>query len=149
MLHSSLLAPGGACRGMLSLCVRHLWPASNSGRSAPHTVLGPLPVPLVRRASGCEQHGTRHGHRAVHPGTQILHLLAHFMLGVRRSIRAYAAYLDTLETLEDEHPACTVNRLLLEHTWQVVANEFFDASGRFSQARPRLPCWCCHIVATL
>lgn len=53
-----------------------------------------------------------------------------------RSIRAYAAYLDTLEEAEDEHPACTANRLLLEHTWQVVANEFFDASGRFSQARP-------------
>ena len=52
------------------------------------------------------------------------------------SIRAYAAYLDTLEEVEDEHPACTANRLLLEHTWQVVANEFYDASGRFSQAPP-------------
>ena len=35
-----------------------------------------------------------------------------------RSIKAYAAYLDTLEEAEEEHPACTANRLLLEHTWQ-------------------------------
>ncbi len=37
-----------------------------------------------------------------------------------RSIKAYAAYLDTLEDAEEAHPACTANRLLLEHTWQVA-----------------------------
>ncbi|KAK9837070.1 hypothetical protein WJX81_000274 [Elliptochloris bilobata] len=61
-----------------------------------------------------------------------------------QSIRAYAAYLDTLEEVEDEHPACTANRLLLEHTWQVVANEFFDVSGKFSQAA-----WARQLQATL
>ena len=48
--------------------------------------------------------------------------------------------------MEDEHPACTANRLLLEHTWQVVANEFYDASGRFSQARPCFATWGFHTV---
>ena len=43
--------------------------------------------------------------------------------------------------MEDEHPACTANRLLLEHTWQVVANEFYDASGRFSQVHPCFAFW--------
>ena len=38
-----------------------------------------------------------------------------------RSIKAYAAYLDTLEAAEEEHPACTANRLLLEHTWQACS----------------------------
>ena len=40
---------------------------------------------------------------------------------------------DAEEAPDCEH--CTDNRLLLEHAWQVVANEFYDPAGRFSQAK--------------
>ncbi len=35
---------------------------------------------------------------------------------------------------EEGHPSCVNNRLMLEKAWQVVANEFFDPRGSFSQA---------------
>ena len=55
--------------------------------------------------------------------------------GGRRSIKAYAAYLDTLEDAEEAHPACTANRLLLEHTWQVAALASAQRSARRDRAR--------------
>ena len=49
----------------------------------------------------------------------------------------YAKFVEGLKDAEEasdcEH--CTDNRLLLEHAWQVVANEFYDPAGRFSQAK--------------
>lgn len=36
--------------------------------------------------------------------------------------------------VEEGDRACVDNRLLLEKAWQVVANEFYDSQGRFSQA---------------
>lgn len=49
----------------------------------------------------------------------------------------YAKFVEGLKDTEEgpgcEH--CTDNRLLLEHAWQVVANEFYDPAGRFSQAK--------------
>lgn len=49
----------------------------------------------------------------------------------------YAKFVESLKDTEEgpgcEH--CTDNRLLLEHAWQVVANEFYDPAGRFSQAK--------------
>ncbi|KAL3145262.1 hypothetical protein ABBQ32_001001 [Trebouxia sp. C0010 RCD-2024] len=49
----------------------------------------------------------------------------------------YAKFVEGLKDPEEapgcEH--CTDNRLLLEHAWQVVANEFYDPAGRFSQAK--------------
>ena len=49
----------------------------------------------------------------------------------------YAKFVESLKDTEEgpgcEH--CTDNRLLLEHAWQVVANEFYDPAGHFSQAK--------------
>lgn len=49
----------------------------------------------------------------------------------------YAKFVEGLKDAEEapgcEH--CTDNRLLLEHAWQVVANEFYDSAGQFSQAK--------------
>ena len=49
----------------------------------------------------------------------------------------YAKFVEGLKDAEEapgcEH--CTDNRLLLEHAWQVVANEFYDPAGHFSQAK--------------
>ncbi len=49
----------------------------------------------------------------------------------------YAKFVEGLKEAEEapgcEH--CTDNRLLLERAWQVVANEFYDPAGRFSQAK--------------
>lgn len=49
----------------------------------------------------------------------------------------YARFVEGLKDAEEapgcEH--CTDNRLLIEHAWQVVANEFFDPAGHFSQAK--------------
>lgn len=49
----------------------------------------------------------------------------------------YAKFVEGLKDAEEapgcEH--CTDNRLLLEHAWQVVANEFYDPAGQFSQAK--------------
>lgn len=49
----------------------------------------------------------------------------------------YAKFVEGLKDAEEapgcEH--CTDNRLLLERAWQVVANEFYDPAGRFSQAK--------------
>jgi len=49
----------------------------------------------------------------------------------------YAKFVESLKDTEEgpgcEH--CTDNRLLLERAWQVVANEFYDPAGRFSQAK--------------
>ena len=49
----------------------------------------------------------------------------------------YAKYVDSLKLAEEEPGCeqCTDNRLLLEHAWQVVSTEFFDAHGQFSQAK--------------
>lgn len=49
----------------------------------------------------------------------------------------YAKFVESLKDAEEapgcEH--CSDNRLLLEHAWQVVANEFYDPAGHFSQAK--------------
>ncbi|KAK9841245.1 hypothetical protein WJX74_002514 [Apatococcus lobatus] len=50
-------------------------------------------------------------------------------------LRKYSKYVDTLEDAENA-PNCTRckdNRKILEHAWQVVATEYFDAHGGFSQ----------------
>lgn len=49
---------------------------------------------------------------------------------------AYGKYVDTLKKLEDAPDCleCTANREILEHAWQVVANEYYDPYGKFSQA---------------
>lgn len=49
-------------------------------------------------------------------------------------IAEYGKYLDGLEDIEEADKACTPNRLLLEKAWQIVANEFYDAKGQFSQS---------------
>ena len=48
---------------------------------------------------------------------------------------AYGRYVDTLEPLESHEDCfqCKSNREILEHAWQVVANEFYDPHGQFSQ----------------
>ncbi|KAI8470624.1 MAG: ClpP/crotonase-like domain-containing protein [Monoraphidium minutum] len=60
--------------------------------------------------------------------------------GMRR-LQSYARFVEVLQDSGAEDApgceACTANRLLLEQAWQSVqtcAAEFFDASGRFSQA---------------
>lgn len=58
----------------------------------------------------------------------------------------YAKFVEGLKDAEEapgcEH--CTDNRLLIEHAWQVVANEFFDPAGHFSQAT-----WADQLLQTL
>ena len=46
----------------------------------------------------------------------------------------YVEYVESLEAEEEADVACVNNRLLLEKSWQVIANEFFDPRGNFSQA---------------
>ena len=43
-------------------------------------------------------------------------------------------YIEGLEAIEEDEKACVDNRLLLEKAWQIIANEFYDAKGQFSQA---------------
>ena len=49
----------------------------------------------------------------------------------------YGRYVDSLEVLEAEEDCfqCKANREVLEHAWQVVANEFYDPFDHFSQSR--------------
>lgn len=58
----------------------------------------------------------------------------------------YAKFVEGLKDAEEapgcEH--CTDNRLLIEHAWQVVANEFFDPAEHFSQAK-----WADQLLQTL
>ena len=49
-------------------------------------------------------------------------------------ISEYVKYIEGLEAIEEDDKACVDNRLLLEKAWQIIANEFYDAKGRFSQA---------------
>lgn len=49
-------------------------------------------------------------------------------------ISDYVNYVEGLEAVEDGAHECVENRLLLEKAWQIVANEFYDYKGRFSQA---------------
>lgn len=53
-------------------------------------------------------------------------------------------YVEGLEAVEDGDRECVDNRLLLEKAWQVVANEFYDCKGRFSQAA-----WAGELLQTL
>ncbi|KAK9805537.1 hypothetical protein WJX72_003921 [[Myrmecia] bisecta] len=56
--------------------------------------------------------------------------------GMQR-IAEYSNYVESVCTAE-EAPGCeqcTDHRLLLEQAWQVVANEFYDPLGHFSQAK--------------
>jgi len=73
-------------------------------------------------------------------------LLSHTYLSYACRIVHYAKFVDSLKDTEEgpgcEH--CTDNRLLLEHAWQVVANEFYDPAGRFSQAK-----WADQLLSTL
>jgi hypothetical protein len=52
-----------------------------------------------------------------------------------QALVAYGHYVDTLADLEAEEDCfqCKANRDILEHAWQVVANEFYDPLGRFNQ----------------
>jgi hypothetical protein len=47
----------------------------------------------------------------------------------------YGKYVDSLEDAEAAPgcESCAENRRILEQAWQVVANEYFDPKGRFSQ----------------
>ena len=51
-----------------------------------------------------------------------------------RRISQYVEYVEGLEPVEEAEPACVDGRLQLEKAWQVVANEYFDPHGSFSQA---------------
>lgn len=53
-------------------------------------------------------------------------------------------YVEGLEAMEEGEHNCVDNRLLLEKAWQVVANEFYDCKGRFSQAA-----WAGQLLQTL
>lgn len=63
-------------------------------------------------------------------------------------LQRYAEYLEEIQAKGvEEAPGCEQcgdNRLILEKAWQVVANEFFDAKGCFSQA-----VWADQLIATL
>ena len=62
--------------------------------------------------------------------------MAHNCAMVCRRISEYVEYVEGEQVAAEEeaHPACVSNRLMLEKAWQVVANEFFDPRGTFSQA---------------
>ena len=49
----------------------------------------------------------------------------------------YAKYLDQIRDGEEgpDCQQCTDNRLILERTWQVVANEFYDPHGELDQGK--------------
>eukprot|EP00892_Ulva_mutabilis_P000051 jgi/Ulvmu1/10046/UM059_0096.1 len=57
-------------------------------------------------------------------------------LGMKRLVQ-YGQYVDTLCDVEQAPGCenCRKNREVLEHAWQVVANEFFDPYDRFSQGQ--------------
>ncbi len=61
-----------------------------------------------------------------------------------RRISDYVSYIEGLEAIEEEETACVDNRLLLEKAWQIIANEFYDAKGHFSQAS-----WAEQLLGTL
>lgn len=67
------------------------------------------------------------------------------MQGMQRLV-AYGEYVETLQDLEEEDDCfqCRANREVLEEAWQVVANEFYDPTGRFSQAK-----WASELQKTL
>jgi hypothetical protein len=46
----------------------------------------------------------------------------------------YVKYVEGLEAVEEADKACVKNRLLLEKAWQIIASEYYDAKGNFSQA---------------
>ena len=54
------------------------------------------------------------------------------------------SYIEGLEAIEESEKACVDNRLLLEKAWQIIANEFYDAKGHFSQAS-----WAEQLLGTL
>ncbi len=54
------------------------------------------------------------------------------------------SYIEGLEAIEEDDIACVDNQLLLEKAWQIIANEFYDAQGRFSQAA-----WAEQLLSTL
>lgn len=54
------------------------------------------------------------------------------------------SFIEGLEAIEEDDTACVDNRLLLEKAWQIIANEFYDAQGRFSQAS-----WAEQLLGTL
>ena len=63
-----------------------------------------------------------------------------------RRLVQYGHYVDSLEE-QEAAPFCTdcaTNRKILEHAWQVVANEFYDPYGRFNQAE-----WAARLQQTL
>lgn len=59
-------------------------------------------------------------------------------------ISDYVRYIEGLEAIEEGEKACVDNRLLLEKAWQIIANEFYDAKGHFSQAS-----WAEQLLGTL
>lgn len=67
-----------------------------------------------------------------------------------------ARFVDDHLSIEEQKGCelCATNRKILEKAWQVIANEYFDPSGKFSQAAwarqllkalqvGRKPCWSC------
>ncbi len=64
--------------------------------------------------------------------------------GVLCRISDYVNYIEGLEAVEEDDTVCVDNRLLLEKAWQIIANEFYDAKGHFSQAS-----WAEQLLGTL
>eukprot|EP00877_Chromochloris_zofingiensis_P000051 jgi/Chrzof1/10046/Cz04g25070.t1 len=63
-------------------------------------------------------------------------------------LQQYSEYLEQLSESEVENSAgcelCASNRIMLEKAWQVVANEYYDPYGKFSQAA-----WAQQLLTTL
>ncbi len=73
-----------------------------------------------------------------------LHMLVVLMELCSCRISDYVKYVEGLEAVEDSEHNCIEHRLLLEKAWQIVANEFYDSKGRFSQAA-----WASQLLHTL
>lgn len=60
----------------------------------------------------------------------------------------YASFIDRIEAegVEDQPGCeqCKENRQVLEKTWQVVANEYYDVNGQFSQRE-----WAAQLLSAL
>ncbi|MEW5308468.1 MAG: hypothetical protein WDW38_000428 [Sanguina aurantia] len=67
--------------------------------------------------------------------------------GMSEMVR-YASFIDSIEAEGvEERPGCEQckeNRQVLEKTWQVVANEYYDVNGRFSQRE-----WAAQLLSAL
>ena len=73
------------------------------------------------------------------PRTYVIRCRPTHDLYARCRLQQYAKYVEGLDAsgLEDQPgcETCTANRLMLEKAWQTVANEFYDPTGSFNQAK--------------